>query len=277
MEYKIALYITLLLVLAGCSNSDNNVKRNISDNVFPTYIDTIQLIGIKNYSVFEMQESRVKIISIDTFDFRTNKIDLNEIHYNHEYLNYGFDRRKYLKKELNDSSLKILIDTSYKITSYKNPSGLMEDCFENDELFESIDFDSVNFNENISVPKLDSSDFISYYPVYIINKSDSVIAFTYQSISGLLAVQEAQDSLGEWKHIEYWHRNWCGNTYSQCYLKPKYYIFSKIKVYSGNFKTNIRLKIKILNKFYYSESFIGSINYSQFKIPDKNINKENLD
>jgi hypothetical protein len=282
MRTYVVLNIILLTILNSCS-INNSSEQNAESKFysFPSYKDTTQVQGVKNYSVMEMQMARIGINKIDTLDFINQTINLNEIHYTDEYLDYGSNKKNYLKNELTDKTLKILIDTSYRIISYKYHSGLMENISKIDfeEEFESngsID-EEIDFEKERNDFLRDSTNFIHFYPVFLINNSDSVIAFTYQIISGLISIQEAQDSSGVWRPVEYWHWDWCGNTYSQCDLKPNYYVFSQIKIYNGKFQTNLRLKLKLQNKYYYSEPFKGSINYSQFKVPEKILNSDRKD
>ena len=86
-------------------------------------------------------------------------------------------------------------------------------------------------------------------------------------------IQEALDSNGNWRPIEYWI-NWsCGNAYQQMNLESGESIRYPIRKYRGDFETKIRVKAKINNQIYYSTPFDGSIYLTQMDISysEKNI------
>jgi hypothetical protein len=289
MKKKLILCIVSLILFGSCKNDDpqNGNLLNIK-TLFPPYVDTVLRKGIE-YSVTQMQIAETGIQMIDTFNFGNQKIDLNEMHYTYEYLDYDNNIRTDIKKQLNDTCFKVLIDTSYNIICYKHWQGLVEKISEDFPDNFADDFPDTQQDSKDSVTKKiefdkqrmeflnDSSNFIPYYPVYFVNTSDSCISLTYQYMLGLLAIQEAQDSSGTWKPIEYWYRDRCGTTYSQVDLKSQNFIFSRIKKYSGSFRTSLRIKIQVKDRYYYSKPFRGSINYSQFEIPSEISDSEMLE
>lgn len=78
-------------------------------------------------------------------------------------------------------------------------------------------------------------------------------------------IREAKNRLGIWKPIEYWPTAWCGQSYRHTYLKKGNSISFNIQEYTGRFKTNIRIRVHINGKDYFSAPYTGRINYGQFK------------
>lgn len=113
-------------------------------------------------------------------------------------------------------------------------------------------------------------DSTKYFIGYIVNGTEKNLSLQLQDGS-LFMIQEAQNNKGEWLPIEHWEYSWCGNSYySWLGLDKKYYAVFPVRIYSGNYKTKIRLKMldDRTKKIYYSESFEGQINPSYFKNPN---------
>jgi hypothetical protein len=129
-----------------------------------------------------------------------------------------------------------------------------------------------HFNTDLAVSDLKALDFIwlennpkDYFTAYLVNTTDSTFNAKRQDGS-LIMIQEAQDEKGAWLPIEYWVYSGCGNSYfDPLKLDPGKYVLVPVKKYSGNFKTNIRLKFKKGDDLFYSEPFEGSIDKSQFE------------
>jgi len=126
------------------------------------------------------------------------------------------------------------------------------------------------------------------YPVYIFNASNKERIVQKPIIYDLFLFVEAQDINGEWKSIEYWHREnfLCGTGHMDYLLQPKSYIVSSVRKYHGDFKTNLRVKLKSFDNVFYSNVFQGNIYYSQFdkteviddlKARFKSLNSEDLE
>lgn len=117
-----------------------------------------------------------------------------------------------------------------------------------------------------SIHKINKYDYVAFesMPVYIINRDtvDHVLKFQDGSV---FMIYEALDSLGNWKPIEYWNiAVFCGNSYYEKVIKPDFYLVSKVLKYEGDYQTKLRLKFRNFDEVAYSESFSGTINYSQF-------------
>ncbi|MGS2727891.1 hypothetical protein ACU8DI_14875 [Psychroserpens sp. BH13MA-6] len=105
------------------------------------------------------------------------------------------------------------------------------------------------------------------YSIYILNKTSDSIKISKQDWS-LYLIQEAKDTNGEWKPIEYWQYASCGNSYLSNKLEPNGIIKTESIAYDGNIETDIRFKLLNENKVYYSNSIIGKISENQFKLPN---------
>lgn len=105
---------------------------------------------------------------------------------------------------------------------------------------------------------------VTAYPLLIYNNELKDV-FIYDALSGFQLIQEAKDIDGKWKPIEYLN-NLSSDMISPFFhkLNPKKYIAISIIKYHGNFKTKIRVKIRLNNHYYYSNEIEGFINQSQF-------------
>ena len=103
------------------------------------------------------------------------------------------------------------------------------------------------------------------FPLFVFNNSNENRIVEYNVLNGdVFAIQEAQNSNGEWKPIEYVEiHKACGNGLN-FNLKSKHFLVSAVKKYSGDFQTNLRVKFYSLGNVYYSNVYKGSINKTQF-------------
>jgi len=107
----------------------------------------------------------------------------------------------------------------------------------------------------------------SIFSIYMSNNSKDSISIAKQDWR-IYLIQEAKNKDGKWKPIEYWRNSWCGNSYLSQTLKPNEIIKTDSKAYVGNYKTEIRFKILVNEKNYYSNILKGEINDSQFIFSD---------
>lgn len=85
------------------------------------------------------------------------------------------------------------------------------------------------------------------------------------SDSRISLVQEAQDTDGTWKEIEYLPSSWCGNSYHSVYLDPNHYWEFTAPRYSGPQKTKLRFKLTVADdRVLYSPTYEGGIHPAQF-------------
>ena len=102
---------------------------------------------------------------------------------------------------------------------------------------------------------------------YIINSSQTSLTIPIEDGAPIL-VQEAQDSLGNWRPIEYFYHSGCGFSYSTFIVGQNQFISMYLVKYHGDFETQLRVKMQINDEIYYSEPFLGSLNYGQFSFPE---------
>lgn len=100
--------------------------------------------------------------------------------------------------------------------------------------------------------------------VRLVNGGETPLTLTAQD-SCIDLIQEAQDSSGKWRPIEYIPQSWCGNSYHKVTLKPRRYWQFIAPRYSGPRQTMLRFKLTLDdNHAIYSVPFPGSIDPRQF-------------
>ena len=114
---------------------------------------------------------------------------------------------------------------------------------------------------------------VNAYPVYIWNPTNKTTSIPVQGVATEI-IQEAKDEKGNWRPIEFWLSGFCGNGMWDYVLKPNYYVITSVYKYSGEFETDLRIKFRRGTKVFYSNSFRGKINKTQFD-PDEYFNRPN--
>jgi hypothetical protein len=164
--------------------------------------------------------------------------------------------------------LKIIIDTSYNfhynefeyewVDLHKTVDSLLKLNLEFrilDELLGKVHYGKINILRK---------QHVKSYPLLIYN-NETKKSYLHKSFNGIQLIQEAKDSDGKWKPIEYLNNlNSSFISYDYYELKAKNYLATSIIRYHGNFKTKIRVKIRLNNHYYYSNEIEGFINQSQF-------------
>jgi hypothetical protein len=102
-----------------------------------------------------------------------------------------------------------------------------------------------------------------YYPVYIINPFGSTKTLFCKD-SHIFGIQEAQDKNGIWRPIESKGFDFCGNGHWAINVRPQEYVTVLFPIYSGNYKTKLRIRIKNSDFLYVSQPFDGTIDEKQF-------------
>jgi hypothetical protein len=111
--------------------------------------------------------------------------------------------------------------------------------------------------------------------VLVANTTKNEIFFNAENSRLYMKVQ-ALNSKAEWKDIEYLPNSWCGNSYHILKLDSNYYWEFLTPVYEGEFKTKLRIELKLIDSNdntedirirkeiqIYSNEFEGSINPGQ--------------
>lgn len=166
---------------------------------------------------------------------------------------------------------KIIVDTSYTIPTkgfeYKHipipkKEGRIEDGLINGKrpTQKQIEESAKKINQYCDKQYRQWNDYVNCYPLLVFNDEKNPAY-----IKEIRLIQEAKDIDGKWKPIEYYynHGSCFKNQYFFKFKPQKYFSFPIIK-YFGNFKTKLRVKVKINGYDYYSNEFVGCINTSQF-------------
>ncbi len=263
---------------------------------FPVVIDTVE--AEDEIKAEKMLEGGFELISISNNyqEFRISKVE--HLNKEHLYLSY-----KYVEKygdsnpinipniEYQDSifeipstsqppppppvpdpkktykigkSLKIIVDVSQvvPISDYTDNS---KNQIYGGETVRDIYESEINFLSKYYKP---SDHMVKGYPVMIQNISDSIKSIETQE-GWIYMIQEAIDPDGNWRPIEYIDYSVvCGASRGASKLIPDEYLISKIYKYSGKFKTKLRIRFSTYKEVYFSNEFTGSINLSQFEIPE---------
>ena len=196
--------------------------------------------------------------------------------YTRDYLPYDFYSLDFIGNVTIDTSIE-RPDIELNVIDEIVSSVEVDENIKDEIVIETIQLVSQDyeFEDSLKIDNVEESksqeDFDEFYEarlIYIINKSktDSVrIEFIEDSF---FMIQEAKDENGFWKPIEYVWPSWCGVSYNHNFLLPQEIIIAKILKYSGEFNTDLRLKLNIYGHIFYSKPFSGWINKEQFIKPD---------
>lgn len=172
------------------------------------------------------------------------------------------------------------------INSKKRKTAYQKDFITEKDLIEignSINFSGLEWiiDYNTTVRYNPSHRFNSkvyeYYPVFFVNQTNQ-----NKLIEGkdgyLFAIQEALlKETGEWHPIESKGADFCGNGYWGLIIHPGEFALGLLKKYKGNYKTKLRIRLKMGSDIFISSAYDGIINKEQFSIKDtftKNIMQE---
>jgi hypothetical protein len=109
-----------------------------------------------------------------------------------------------------------------------------------------------------------------YYPVYLVNSTQETKTL-FGIDNHLYGIQEALDKNGLWHPIECEGFDNCGNGLWGLYVHQQEYVILLFRVYSGHYKTKLRVKIQNRDHLYVSQAFDGTIDEQQF-----NLSKDDL-
>ncbi|MDR6240075.1 hypothetical protein [Aureibacter tunicatorum] len=202
--------------------------------------------------------------------------DLNNKSYKLVNINRGFNLSPDSLPKARPSNLKIFIDTtqvlSIDLSRYDIPPPpvYVDDkvpvIYEADDL--ELEYDEVSVIdtlETIRIRKLYEEReprCVRSYPVYVENISGKDLrVFTVDD--KLLMIQEVLDDNGKWRSIEYFRFGMCGNGYYYQPLPKNHFMLIKTPLYEGAFKTKMRLKMKIDDKYIFSNEIDFHINRNQ--------------
>lgn len=127
------------------------------------------------------------------------------------------------------------------------------------DLREYTYYDSVELSILVDTSQFITNERRKAYPVIIENLHSDTIYIGYGDYIPIIT--EALNKKGEWKPIEDRFIYMCGNGVESIILPPKQIVVTSELVYTGDFKTKLRLKLGSN----YSREFTGSINLTQFE------------
>jgi len=108
----------------------------------------------------------------------------------------------------------------------------------------------------------------AHIPVFIVNETSST-KYLFGRLRHVSTLLEAKDRNGIWRPIEHLGILGCLTGTGFIKIHPKEFCVLAIPLFRGNFKTQIRVKLKNQHSILISEAFPGYINEDQFKFkPD---------
>lgn len=240
MKSILITFILLFLFTTSCKDNNLNTKVIMEDEKsFPIIIDTA---GKDKYPYLPSTKSNTASYNYYYIGKVQDTVYLDP----YIYLGYTPTPPQTNEKTNNDK----------KVGPYDN--------YWIDYLKQNVD-DYKNIYNSTIIIKVDTSTLIfGAYPLWLINESkDTLIVGSSANIPFKM---EAKDSSGTWIPIEENYFSFCGVGNISIKLPPDICILSLAPIYSGNYKTLIRVALG--NN--YSNTFWGTIDYAQF-VEEKNI------
>lgn len=229
--------------------------------LIPIFI--ISLFACSN--IQEANRDFSKIVLIDTFD---NELVLDTVNHARRTKYYPLYIGKYqdtISLEYTTESINLPI--KYTNVEYKYPDSLDVRIF--------IDTTKIIGSGigQLLLPSPNANDELDFfggfrwrgkyksYPVFIENISADTLALGSGNLLTAPTL-EAKDSNDVWIPIERIGVYMCGTGLKPIYLLPDEIVVTHCKIYSGTYKTKLRLALD-LNRPIFSNEFEGTINYSQ--------------
>lgn len=129
--------------------------------------------------------------------------------------------------------------------------------------------------KTLSISPLDTfSNMTKFIIGKIFNNTADTLNVTTHIGGTLIGIQEAKDEKGNWRPIEYWFNDRCGNSFDNVQLAPDEYLNFYIPRYYGSFKTKLRLRFLIGAKTFTSKEWDGRIDKKQFIKPNETQDKD---
>lgn len=111
---------------------------------------------------------------------------------------------------------------------------------------------------------IDSTKSFKAFALFVYNLSDSLLSVSDFSFSELrYTIRQAKDEQGNWKDIESPIRYFCGTGARHIVIEPGEVIVAMLPRYSGNYKTECRLKYSREKYTIYSNTFSDYIDKKQ--------------
>lgn len=121
-----------------------------------------------------------------------------------------------------------------------------------------------DYNTEIGYKRYNEHDKDSkVFPVYIVNESQTPKVLLAKD-GWVFAIQEAKNRKDIWQPIEEDGLDGCGNGYWKLKIQPGEFAIFLMNKYKGEFKTQLRVKLRIGKCNYISEPYEGNISEKQF-------------
>lgn len=129
--------------------------------------------------------------------------------------------------------------------------------------FETDGFEMyVDYSSSIKMRDTQNFGGNLFYPVYMVNETN-ISKFAILRNEYIYAIQEALDTNNHWYPIEVKGFLVCGSVWG-LKIHPKEFFAFAMPKYEGDFKTMLRVRVKIKDNIYVSKPFEGTINPNQF-------------
>ena len=245
--------ILFLLLFSFCSNKrESNLPRIIVPEV-----DNVVEVNSKH-----MLQSQPELLGLN-FTKDTSVIMHKDRNFNKSIAEFRHDTI------LPKYNFKIIIDTTYDF-HYKNYEYKWLDLIKKVDSLLNLKYSMREIEPDLimkvyydKLTKL-RRNYVQAFPLLVYNYENKN-SYIYTGVGCHQMIQEAKDLDGKWKPIEYLNNQSIDVIIPYFYkLKPKNYLATAIIKYHGDFKTKIRVKIRLNNYYYYSNEITGYINQSQF-------------
>lgn len=175
---------------------------------------------------------------------------------NNKLIDFISSEEKSYRKLAQDESWSEDFFNDYKRTEFKSYDDYLIDYKKTSKHWDSLATAENQFANSMNMA------------IWIQNNSNDTILFPNQDGS-LIGLIEAIDKRGDWRPIQFWWFSWCGNSYVDLILPPKYSIQIGLNNQLGDIKTKMRLKIHGQDTIYFSNEFTGTVSIDDFIINDK--------
>lgn len=255
---KLLKYIFIVLFFSSCNNKEESKYPRL---IVPKVKKSIR---VNSKEMIRLMSDYPLAVNFDKDTVLKKEFDFKRLEkYNVRFKNIDTILPRY--------NFKIILDTTYLMSlkgffyqsltlpdeKYLILDGKIENKIPNEsQIRESNKITNKFFNKTVA----QLNDYVNCYPLLIYNNS-----LKPAHIKSIKTIQQAKDVDGKWKPIEFFQgvpTYVATNRFLE--FHPKKYQALAILKYNGNFKTKLRVKVKINNKVYYSNEIYGKINKSQF-------------
>lgn len=251
MQYLTLFIFSLIFSFGSCQTKNKNDDKSINENfncskglmkgAWYEHGNDETIPNVKNLD-------NDFIILVDTNFKATN------------FISFGEDYSRTQSKSLDTTDYILHDDEWEKMTAKQKVSKVVEQ-----KLYYKQQADSAHIKNNSRQNQ-----------IWIINNSTDTVSLQMQDWSYICILQGLTKG-GQWLPIQYWRFSTCGNSYYDKHFPPKTANSFITKIPNkGDYETKLRFKLLGTDKFYYSNEFIGKINYCDFVEDSTNYNDRRL-